>query len=184
MSDSYQAIYDATRSRMGNGDIGSAIEQALRDANISHYVAMAADSISQNACIAAEAGMAPSVLYRPTIYRDGNQWCALYGDDLQIGVAGFGDSPALAMQDFNKNWGAILPASPEASPPIDQVARHKINEWADMATNGLQWLKNIRDGISTVDAAIASMVANYNHCRDVNDTPVERLPASVEGQDK
>ena len=32
---------------------------------------------------------------------DGDQWCALYGDDLQSGVAGFGDSPELAMQDFD-----------------------------------------------------------------------------------
>lgn len=46
----------------------------------------------------------PSVLYRPSIYMDGNKWCALYGDDLVNGVAGFGDTPALAMEDFDKNW--------------------------------------------------------------------------------
>ena len=55
----------------------------------------------------------PSVLYRPQLTVDGNQWCALYGIDLQSGVAGFGDSPYLAMCDFNKNWYAKLPARKE-----------------------------------------------------------------------
>jgi hypothetical protein len=31
------------------------------------------------------------------LYPDGNQWCALWGDDIQSGVAGFGDTPALAL---------------------------------------------------------------------------------------
>lgn len=46
----------------------------------------------------------PHVMYRPAIYIDGNQWCALYGEDIQSGVSGFGDSPAEAMHDFDKNW--------------------------------------------------------------------------------
>ena len=32
--------------------------------------------------------------------KDGNQWCWLYGADLQEGVAGFGTSPKHAMEDF------------------------------------------------------------------------------------
>jgi hypothetical protein len=51
----------------------------------------------------------PSVMYRPSLSIDGNKWCALYGENLQDGVTGFGDSPAAAMQDFNKNWHAKLP---------------------------------------------------------------------------
>lgn len=47
---------------------------------------------------------APHVLMRPSLSIDGNQWCALYGDDLQNGLTGFGASPAEAMDDFNKNW--------------------------------------------------------------------------------
>ena len=46
----------------------------------------------------------PSVLYRPKLYKDGNMWCALYGDDIQSGVCGFGKSPGKAMDDFNRNW--------------------------------------------------------------------------------
>lgn len=46
----------------------------------------------------------PSVLYRPRLSRDGNAWCALYGEDLQLGVAGFGKSPAEAMAAFDAAW--------------------------------------------------------------------------------
>ena len=46
----------------------------------------------------------PHVLMRPAIYPDGNQWCALYGEDLVMGVAGFGDTPEQACADFDNNW--------------------------------------------------------------------------------
>lgn len=100
MSNEYQAIYDAVRSRISNGDIGSAVESAIRDASISHYFMMAGNAIEQAAAAHAD----PSAIYRPKIYIDGNQWCALYGEDLQAGVAGFGDSPSLAMANFDKKW--------------------------------------------------------------------------------
>lgn len=48
--------------------------------------------------------MRPSVLYRPAVYPDGSKWCALYGRDLMEGVAGFGDTPAEAMSDFDRQW--------------------------------------------------------------------------------
>ena len=46
----------------------------------------------------------PAVLFKPKLSRDGNQWCALLGDDLQSGICGFGDSPADAMWDFDREW--------------------------------------------------------------------------------
>lgn len=46
----------------------------------------------------------PSVLYRPCLSLDGDKWCALYGPNLQEGVAGFGDSPADAMAAFDQAW--------------------------------------------------------------------------------
>jgi hypothetical protein len=46
----------------------------------------------------------PSVLFKPKISRDGNMCCALYGENLQEGIAGFGISAAKAMQDFDNNW--------------------------------------------------------------------------------
>ena len=37
-------------------------------------------------------------------YKDGVKWCFLYGDNIQDGVAGFGDTPFDAMIDFNAAW--------------------------------------------------------------------------------
>lgn len=58
----------------------------------------------------------PSVLYRPTLSIDGDKWCALYGENLQDGVAGFGDSPYAAMCDFNCAWHAKLQKKQEPRP--------------------------------------------------------------------
>lgn len=52
----------------------------------------------------------PCVLFKPRIRIDGNKWCALYGENLQDGVAGFGDSPALAMDAFDAEWHKSLGA--------------------------------------------------------------------------
>lgn len=46
----------------------------------------------------------PHVYMRPRIYPDGDKWCALYGENIQEGVAGFGETPELACYDFDKNW--------------------------------------------------------------------------------
>jgi hypothetical protein len=46
----------------------------------------------------------PSVIYRPKLYKDGDQWCVLYGEDIQSGVCGFGDTPSQAMFEFDTKW--------------------------------------------------------------------------------
>lgn len=51
----------------------------------------------------------PCVLYRPQLSIDGDHWCALYGENLQDGVCGFGKSPELAMLAFNQAWWRKLP---------------------------------------------------------------------------
>jgi len=51
-----------------------------------------------------DALIAPHVLYKPTLSQDGDQWCALFGENLAEGVAGFGDTPAEAMAAFDKAW--------------------------------------------------------------------------------
>lgn len=51
----------------------------------------------------------PSVLYRPSMCLDGNQYFVLYGQNLMDGCAGFGDSPDDAMRDFDANWYKSLP---------------------------------------------------------------------------
>jgi hypothetical protein len=109
MSDTYQAVYDAVRSRVSNGDVGSAIERvAFQCFDISNMRAI----IQQECCSAIAEWRRPSVLFRPALSIDGSVWCALYGEDLQSGVAGFGQTPEAACMDFDKNW-----FSQSAAPP-------------------------------------------------------------------
>jgi hypothetical protein len=54
------------------------------------------------------AAIRPSSVYKPKLFIDDNQWCALYGEDLQNGVAGFGDTPEKAYEDFDRNWTTKL----------------------------------------------------------------------------
>lgn len=101
MSDSYQAIYDAVRSRISGGNIGDAIRDVAASAfDISHSQAMVRDEFM---AVTWEM-QRPAVLFRPSVYADGSKWCALYGADIMSGVCGFGDTPAEAMADFDKNW--------------------------------------------------------------------------------
>jgi hypothetical protein len=106
MSETYQAVYDAVRSRIHGGDIGTAAEAALRDAfgNADHMIRCAMQDVS----VSFAEHVRPSAVYRPSIGRDGNKWCALYGSNLAEGVCGFGDSPAEAMADFDRNWIAKI----------------------------------------------------------------------------
>jgi len=53
---------------------------------------------------AASVQTCPHILYKPKLFRDGDQWCALLGENLQEGVCGFGDSPAKAMHAFDADW--------------------------------------------------------------------------------
>lgn len=73
---------------------------------ICHSAAMIQESIR---CLAEEL-MSPAVVFKPRLFRDGDQYCALLGDDLQSGVCGFGSSPADAMWDFNKSWNSKIEA--------------------------------------------------------------------------
>ncbi len=101
MSNSYQAIYDAVRSRISNGNIGDVVrEAASRGFDASHAIAM----LQQEFSIAAYEMQRPSVLYRPTVAPDGPVWHALYGPNQMEGVSGFGDTPAAAMADFDQQW--------------------------------------------------------------------------------
>lgn len=43
-------------------------------------------------------------LLKPKLFLDGDKWCCLYGDNIQNGFAGFGDSPRESVVDFNSAW--------------------------------------------------------------------------------
>lgn len=96
--DSYQAVYDAVRSRISNVDVSHVIEQcASRAFDLGHTRAL----LQQEFVAAAYEMQRPSVVFRPQIRADGDQWCALLGEDLQVGVSGFGPTPAAAMAAFD-----------------------------------------------------------------------------------
>ena len=84
MRDNYQAVFDAV----------------FRQFDISHLVNQV-----QNVVSSVEFELVrPSVISRPKLSMDGAEWCALYGDNLQDGCAGFGQSPCEAMAAFDKAW--------------------------------------------------------------------------------
>lgn len=65
----------------------------------------------------------PSVVFKPALSKDGNMWCALFGDNLQVGVAGFGETPAKAMYAFDSAWlsesgSHVIPRKQESSDAI------------------------------------------------------------------
>lgn len=99
MSDSYQAIYDAVRSRISGGNISDAVERVCRDAfDMGNTRAI----LTEQFCASAMEMARPSVLFKPTLAIDGDMWCALLGDDLASGLAGFGKTPADAMTAFDQ----------------------------------------------------------------------------------
>lgn len=96
--DSYQAIYDAVRSRISGGNISDAVERVCRDA---FDMGNTRVILQEQFCATAMEMARPSVLFKPTLSIDGDQWCALLGDDLVSGLAGFGKTPADAMAAFD-----------------------------------------------------------------------------------
>ena len=105
MTDTYQAVYDAVGQRIGRPDISGTVERVCREVfDISWMKSRIEDGFQT----ALYEWQRPTVLLRPALSIDGNQWCALYGENLQDGVAGFGDSPELACQAFDKAWNARL----------------------------------------------------------------------------
>lgn len=97
--DTYQAIYDAVRSRISaTGDVGSVIDRAVWQAfDISHQKAI----LQQEITAVSYEMQRPSVLFRPRIFPDGNMWCTLFGEDLMVGISGFGETPAEACAAFD-----------------------------------------------------------------------------------
>ena len=82
MSDNYQAVYDAVRS------------VSERPFALLH----------QEVLVVSHELTRPSRTMRPRIFKDGTEWCALYGENLQDGVCGFGESPEEACQAFDAEW--------------------------------------------------------------------------------
>lgn len=99
--DYYQAIYDAVRSRISNGNIGEMVRDVATQALDFSYQK---ELLQQEISAVSYQMRRPFVVLRPKIYPDGNQWCALYGDNLQDGVCGFGSTPEEAATAFDSAW--------------------------------------------------------------------------------
>lgn len=137
-------------------------------------------------------------LYRPPfrflhgyIYDADGKMCADEGempDHVAARVRGWGRigylPDAAALQDevgqviaeaLTAFWLAAAPRPQPVAQPVQaqpselERMRHIANEWADMATNGLQWIRNIADGTSLPAVALENMESNLKHCRLVND---------------
>ena len=64
-----------------------------------------------NAAVEAEEMQLFSML-KPKLYKDGNHWCVLYGEDIQSGICGFGLTPRKAIWSFNKSWDDKIEEQP------------------------------------------------------------------------
>jgi hypothetical protein len=102
MSDNYQAVYDAVRSRFHGCDAEGAIQSVLRDAfgMANHHMAC----VAQEYACAAHEQQRPVVVFKPVLSVDGSMYCFLFGSNLQEGVAGFGETPAKAAAAFDEAW--------------------------------------------------------------------------------
>ena len=79
------------------------------------YISGMAQDISAVAQTVGRELTLPSTIFKPRLFVDGDKWCALYGENIQDGVAGFGKSPVLAMMDFDVKWATKLPEKEAAS---------------------------------------------------------------------
>lgn len=69
-----------------------------------------ADIETRVACINFEVAVElqrPCNIKKPRVFKYGDQWCALYGENIQEGVCGFGVSPEEACKAFDKEWMGV-----------------------------------------------------------------------------
>ncbi len=90
----------------------------------------------------------PSMLFKPKLYIEGNQWCAMYGDSPAISLQGWGNSPELALIDFDLNYSEELDNQPLGGWvsvndvfPERRGDFYSVNvEVAVVADNGTKWV--------------------------------------------
>lgn len=89
--------------------------------NIEHYLNAINDKLADISSSMSELSNTtfhltrPSFVHQPKIYMDGNAWCALYGENLQEGCAGFGANPEAALLDFDRAWVGLNTQPQEAA---------------------------------------------------------------------
>ena len=104
----------------------------------------------------------PSAIRKPAVYLDGNLWCALDGENIQIGVCGFGDTPDAACAAFDLSW---------------------LNEKPGPSPDDLQLMAASPDLLATLDAIVAAWdVPDYGDKESKVDRlfdPIEQARAAI-----
>lgn len=95
---------------------------------------------------AAEFSARPSVLLRVKVFPDGNRWCALYGDNMQGGVCGFGASPDEACAAFDAAWRAKLEPVRDALDPPTLGSLRGIAPSMTGDADSVEFVRKQRDG--------------------------------------
>lgn len=98
--DNYQAVYDAVRNKF-HFNAEDLYDRISYNSGISHAV-----QVLKNELLTVTYEMQrPCVIFKPVLRRDpGKKWHALFGENCNNGLMGTGDSPAEAMEDFDKKW--------------------------------------------------------------------------------
>ena len=99
MSDSYQPIYDAVRSRIHGCDISEIVRSAVGEAfsRADFHIQVCMQEIASEYT-------RPFVVFRPSIAQDGDAWICCLGANIQEGVVGIGDTPDKCARDFDLAW--------------------------------------------------------------------------------
>lgn len=97
MSEIYDATYSAIRSKINHCDPSTIIENWLSGQAFSHLLNTKIEEVGNEL-------MRPCVLLKPKLTREGDCWCALYGENLHDGIAGFGKTPSEAFYNFDHNF--------------------------------------------------------------------------------
>ena len=70
-------------------------------------------------------------------YKDGNQWCVLYGENIQDGIVGFGDTRLDAMLEFKKEYDSYVKRThlyPTKEQPVEGL-EEEIKRWIHAQRN-------------------------------------------------
>jgi len=100
MGNTYQAIYDAVRSKISGFNAQELFDRIIRNFDFSHH----AKVVKRHIVTVTNEQKRPSVLFRPELKFDVDEWRAQYGKGVYEGVIGTGDSPDEAMRDFDEKW--------------------------------------------------------------------------------
>jgi hypothetical protein len=90
------------RSRLHGIDINGAVRDVigLNVGGLSHAI----DMLRGEFLTVAYEMQRPSVVFKPEVFQDGDAWCCLLGENIQVGVVGFGDTPDKACAAFDQVW--------------------------------------------------------------------------------